>query len=148
MVYHSVLWLNALPAKGGLSDRYSPRAIVVRTEVDFSKHCRLAFGAYAQVHDDPDTTNTLAPRTRGAICMGPTGNFQGTTNFFCLSSKRIIKRRNFTEAPMPEDVVKLVDSLGVGIPKCGAEKRADETEENYEWEEQDDENDANDSFFV
>jgi hypothetical protein len=44
-------------------------------KLDFSKHCKLEFGAYVQAHEDHD--NTMATRTTGAIALRPTGNAQG-----------------------------------------------------------------------
>jgi hypothetical protein len=61
LIYFSVFWLNSFPAQDGISDTLSPRAIVVGSQVDFVKHCKLEFGAYVQAHEDHD--NTMATRT-------------------------------------------------------------------------------------
>ena len=42
--------------------------------LDWNKICKLHFGDYAQVHKDINVTNTLEERTKGAICLGTTGN--------------------------------------------------------------------------
>ena len=81
-VYHAVLWLNAFPAKNGVSGTLSPRAIVARTKLKWSKHCRVPFGTYCKVHDEKDPTNDNIPRTHEAIALGPTGNLQGSYKFF------------------------------------------------------------------
>ena len=49
--------------------------------LDWKKSRKLQFGAYAQVHEDRNVTNTLEERTQGEIHLGPTGNLQGTYNF-------------------------------------------------------------------
>ena len=49
-------------------------------------HCRAPFGSYCETHEDPDITNTLDPRTKWGICMGPTGNLQGSYKFLSLST--------------------------------------------------------------
>jgi hypothetical protein len=46
------------------------------TTLDYNKHCQLPFGAYVETHKENDPTNTMVERTRGAICLGPTANFQ------------------------------------------------------------------------
>ena len=43
------MWLNAFPAKGGVSRIYSPRTILTGTIVSQALHCRLPFGSYAEV---------------------------------------------------------------------------------------------------
>jgi hypothetical protein len=52
---------------------------------------------------------TMASRTQPAICLGPTGNMQGSYRFFSLSTGRVIVRRNFTAFPMPDNIIALVD---------------------------------------
>jgi hypothetical protein len=37
--------------------------------LNFKTVCRIPFGAYAQVHDDQNVTNTMASRTTGAISL-------------------------------------------------------------------------------
>ena len=38
-IYFVVLWLNAFPAKSGISATYSPRELLVRWKLDYKKHC-------------------------------------------------------------------------------------------------------------
>ena len=64
---HVVMFLNALPPKSGLSKTYSPCKIMTGKKLDWKKSCKLHFGAYAQVHEDRNVTNTLEERTQGAI---------------------------------------------------------------------------------
>ena len=78
MVADSTTWLNAFPPKGGVSKIYSPRMIVGGTKIDFNKHCRIEFGQYAQVTEEPDPSNTMNERTTGAIALGCAGNTQGS----------------------------------------------------------------------
>ena len=47
--------------------RLSPRDIIMGEEkLDYKKVCQLPFGAYVQVHDDLDVTNTMESRRTGA----------------------------------------------------------------------------------
>ena len=63
MVYFFILWLIVFPVKNRVSQEFSPRSIVVRTELSWNQHCRINFGDYAKVHGDLDLSNTLTPRT-------------------------------------------------------------------------------------
>jgi len=50
LVYFCVYWLNSFPAKDGISDTLSPRAIVHGTNIDYNKHAKLEYGTYVQSH--------------------------------------------------------------------------------------------------
>jgi hypothetical protein len=106
-----VLWLNAFPPSSGVSNTYSPRTIMTGTTLDYSKHCKLPFGAYVETHEENNPTNNMKERTRAAICLGPTTNFQGSYKFLCLRTGRRITRKQFKELPMPTSVIKAVEAL-------------------------------------
>eukprot|EP00957_Ditylum_brightwellii_P126301 9629561-Ditylum_brightwellii.AAC.1 len=57
-----VTWLNVFPPKLGISKHLSPRAILVGTQLNYDKHCRIPFRAYAQRHEEKSPTNTLKDR--------------------------------------------------------------------------------------
>ena len=78
LVYFSALWLNAFVRKSGCSTEFSPWAIILRTALSYKRHCRAQFGEYCEAHEYPTRTNTMDSRTFPAICLGPTGNKQGT----------------------------------------------------------------------
>jgi hypothetical protein len=61
--------LNFFPAKNGISQYYSPRMILHQQNLDYDKHCQYAFGTYVQAHDEPDPSNTNAPRTLDCIYL-------------------------------------------------------------------------------
>jgi hypothetical protein len=90
LVYYAAFWLNAFHPSSGVSASYSPRMIMTGMALDFAKHCKLPFGAYAEAHAEYPQTNTMAQRTRGVICLGPTGNFQGSYKMMCLKTDRKI----------------------------------------------------------
>jgi hypothetical protein len=46
-----------------------------------------------------------------SICLGPTGNIQGTYNFYSLVSGLILKRRTWTELPVPQSVIARITTL-------------------------------------
>jgi hypothetical protein len=111
LVYYAALWLNAFPPSSGVSAFYSPRNIMTGMALDFAKHCKLPFGAYAEAHEEYPQTNTMAPRTRGVICLGPTGNFQGSYKMMCHQTGRKLTRKQFQELPMPESIIKRTEAI-------------------------------------
>ena len=111
MVNNCALWINIFRAKGGISN-VSPRTLMTEIKLDYSKHCRLPFGSYVQVHDEPSPTNSPTARTIGAITLGPTGNLQGGYKFLNFWRGKKITRRNWIHLPMPIEVIKRVNDIG------------------------------------
>jgi hypothetical protein len=111
LVYFAVFWFNAFPPTSGVSAFYSPRTIMTGTALDYAKHCKLPFGAYAEAHEEYHQTNTMAPRTRGVICLGPTGNFQGSYKMMCHKTGRKLTRKQFQELPMPDSIIKRIEAM-------------------------------------
>ena len=106
------------PAKGGIPN-VSPRTLITGIKLDYSKHCRLPFGSYVQVHDEPSPTNSPTARTFGAITLGLTGNLQGGYKFLNLWTGKKITRQNLTHLPMPSKVIERINKIGLaqGQPK-------------------------------
>ena len=73
-----------------------------------SSHPRLPFGTFASVNKMEGTTgntnNAMVSRTRLGICLGPTGNEQGTYKFLHLRTGNAFKGDVFTGLPMTQDV--------------------------------------------
>jgi hypothetical protein len=109
MVNTSSFWLNSFPSANGVSSVLSPRAIVIGSTVEYSKHCQLEFGAYVQTHEEHD--NSMTACTTGAIALCPTGNAQGGYYFYSLTSGRCLNHRRWTELPMPAEVIACVHTL-------------------------------------
>jgi hypothetical protein len=65
------MWLNNFPVAGGISDRFSPREIILRHSLDAKRHCRAPFGAYCETHKDNTPTNSMKTRGMPSICLGP-----------------------------------------------------------------------------
>ena len=63
-----------------------PRELISRHKLDAKLHCKAPFEADCEVHTDPDITDTMEPRTKWGICLGPTGNMQGTHWLACHPS--------------------------------------------------------------
>jgi hypothetical protein len=81
------------------------------TALDFNKHCQIPFGAYAEVHEDRNITNTMSERTQPAICLGPTANFQGSYKVLSLQTGKRITRKQFKELPVPDSIIKRVEAM-------------------------------------
>ena len=109
MAKNAVFWLNAFPHQKGIGRGKSPRAIITGVGVDYHRHCKYQFGEYVQTHKEHD--NTMAPRTIGALALRPTGNAQGSYQFFSLSTRRILTQNRATTLPMPDDVIEQVHRI-------------------------------------
>jgi hypothetical protein len=81
------------------------------TALDFAKHCKLPFGAYAEAREEYPQTNTMAPQTRGVICIGPTGNFQGSYKMMWHQTEHKLTRKQFQELPMPDSIIKRIEAI-------------------------------------
>ena len=112
MINTLVLWLNAFPPKGGVSEMMSPRMIVIGVPFDYNKHCKWAFGTYGQMAEEPKPSNTQVGWSISAICLGPKGNLQGSYKFLNLWTGKMIMHHVFTPLPMPQEVIDHVNRLG------------------------------------
>ena len=98
-------WLNAFPSKTGASMTYSPCTIMMGTTLDFAKHCKTPFGSYCQVFQENTPLNTMKERTVAAICLGLTGNLQGSCKYFALTTKKKIARPQVIPLPMTDTII-------------------------------------------
>jgi hypothetical protein len=100
------------PPRGGISNTLSPQEIVTGLKPDASKHCKIPFRGYAQVHvESSQGNNAMVSRTVGAISLEPVGSIQGKCKFMSLLTEKIIKGRSFTPLPMPENVIAQVEGM-------------------------------------
>ena len=105
MVKFIVLWINSLPSNGGLSTTISTREIIKITTLYFKRHFKVEFGAYCKTHEDNSPTNTMLVHTNGGIGLGLSNNRQCGYKLLCLSTAGFIKRCNFTDIPIPQEVI-------------------------------------------
>ena len=78
--------VNAVPAAEGISQVFSPREIVTQRKFDFKKDCEALFGSYVEASTDAIVTNDMKSRTHSCISLRPSGNWQGSTKCFDLST--------------------------------------------------------------
>ena len=108
-------------------------------KLNFAKHCKLSFGTYCEVHDEPAPTNTMVTHSTPAIVFGPTGNLQGTNKFFSLAMGKKVKRRVVMPYPMPDSVIKKVKAYAKSTALSGIFDFADRNGILFEWNEEVDE---------
>jgi hypothetical protein len=137
LIYFVVLWINSFSTSNGVSETYAPREIVTGMKLDFTKHCKVEFGAYVEASFDDEITNTLKERTHSCISLGTSGNIQGSIKCLDLETGRVVKRRTFKVLQMPERVIKRVIKMG---KKSRQSRSADTLEflnrhkEKYDWD--------------
>ena len=100
-IYFVTLCINAFLVKSGISETFSPREILLRWRMDVKKHCRVLPLSYCEVHNKPNPSNITVSCTHEGISLGPTGHLQGSVKFYFLNTGRLLKRRAFTEIPIP-----------------------------------------------
>jgi hypothetical protein len=114
MVMHIVKFVNGFPRKGGVK-HFSPGEIVTGRRLHADDLC-LGFGIYCQVAENVEPRNSLAPRTRGAISLGSSGNLSGGQVFLALDTGHTIVRHQWVVLPMPPAVIARVNLLGKAEP--------------------------------
>ena len=106
LVYFIALWRNTIPAwETGILAIYSLREMITGMKMNFKKQCRLDFGKYDEVHNEPTPTNSMKSRTRLCVDLGPTGNLQGTYKFMDINTGMKLKKRSWACIPMPDSVI-------------------------------------------
>jgi hypothetical protein len=115
MVFFVTKLLNFFPVKGGISDQYSPKAIMSGEIINYRQYC-LPFGSYCQVHKEDLPRNSMEPRTQGAISLGPSTNRQGSQKFYTLTTSKVIVQRSWNVIPTNGGEMTRVNLLGADQP--------------------------------
>ncbi len=99
LVYYVYIFLNCKINPLGISKTLSPREIILRRRLDWTRHCcgtagvPLEFGQYVEANLDPNVTNNIVSCTFAAVYLGPTGNIKGTKKVFDLMTGAVKKVR-------------------------------------------------------
>jgi hypothetical protein len=101
LLHFVTMWLNNFPTSNGILADFSPRKIILCHHLSYKRHCQAPFGAYCKTHENNASTNSKCSRALPAICLGPTGNFQGSYHFLNLVTGSLIKRQTFDELLAP-----------------------------------------------
>ena len=111
LLHFLTMWLNNFPTSTGISTNFSPWEVILHNHLTSKRNCRVPFGAYCEMHEDKAPTNTMHSRALPTICLGPTGNFQGSYHVLNLVSGVVIKCRLFNKLPAPQSVIDRVTAL-------------------------------------
>jgi hypothetical protein len=103
--------LNLFPVKEGGSKYYSPHMILNQTNLDYTKHCVVPFGAYVQANHDSTKTSSNVTRTLDAVYLRPAQNQQGGHELMDLNSGQLISRNIVHEIPVTDVVIKAVENM-------------------------------------
>lgn len=93
LLTREVFLLNMFPRKGGVSNIFGTRPLVHGTLPDYRVYCKIPFGAYCEVFDEPHPSNTATSRTTGATTLSYSDNIQGRYYFMSLSTGKRLSRR-------------------------------------------------------
>ena len=81
------------------------------------KWCKLIFGDYVEVHKENTITNSMDPRTRLPICMGPKGNIQGSIKFMLEMEKKNCVKKLYTQYNQKQGLEKYEKQAGQATEK-------------------------------
>ncbi|CAJ1970386.1 unnamed protein product [Cylindrotheca closterium] len=101
---------NYYPAKGGLSQYYSPHLIMHQRMVDASKEFVAEIGAYVHGYGH-DTKNNMAAQTIKGVYMGPTNDIQEGHHIYDLNTKCEARCAKIKVLPMTDQVIKIIEEV-------------------------------------
>jgi hypothetical protein len=133
MIKNADIWLNMFQHAHGISETMSPRTIMTGMRANFATHCCSLFGAYCEVHNENDPSNTMRPRTSQAIALNPTGNLQGSYYFMSLGTGKRISQHCWTELPFTQEVIDRLHAIAL----MEAAYDADVPDFQFDWGEND-----------
>ncbi len=97
----------------GVSATLSPTSIITGKPSPDLNAMQIEFGAYAQVFEDNNPTNTVRVRSLGAIALTPTGNARGDYYFLSLTTGARIARYQWTKLPITDTAIARVKALAL-----------------------------------
>ena len=104
-------FLNAFGSNDAVGNGLSPRNIIDNLPHIDAKDLKYEFGEYVQLHIQQQRTNTMSPRTIGAIVLGPR-NILGRYNFMSLETGQQIDGRVVARLPISTAVIERVEAFG------------------------------------
>jgi hypothetical protein len=110
MVLHIIKFVNGFPPCGGVK-HYSPSEIMTNCCIH-ANNVVVCFGIYCQIAKNVEPQNSLAPRTRGAIFLGYSGNLSGGQMFLALNTNATVIRHQWVVLPMPSSVIDHINFIG------------------------------------
>jgi hypothetical protein len=110
MVLHIIKFVNGFP-RCGVVKHYSPGKIMTKNCWIHANDVVVSFGVYCQIAKNVEPRNSLAPRTRGAISLGNSGNLSGGQMFLALDTNSNVIRHRWVVLPMPSSVIDHVNFI-------------------------------------
>jgi hypothetical protein len=110
MVLHIIKFVNGYPRCGGVK-HYSPSKIMINCCIH-ANNVIVSFGVSSQIAKNVELQNSLAPRTRGAILLGNSGNLSSGQMFLALDTGATMIRHQWVVLPMPSSVIDCVNFIG------------------------------------
>ena len=112
MTVHAVItavkWINQFPSKGGISDTISPSKLLDGIDDPDMSLKRIGFGSYALAY--AGTNNNMEERSVPSIALSQS-NQTGGNFFMSLDTGKRFHSHGWTEAPVDENIIKLVDGF-------------------------------------
>jgi len=103
--------LNYFPAKGGVSEYYSPRMLMKKRNLNYKKDCAIPFGTYVQANRENKPTNDNRARTLDAIYLRPTLDRQAGHEVMNLATGKAITCARVWEIPITPIIIKAVETM-------------------------------------
>ena len=85
--------------------------ILHQQNLDYEKHCKLAFGTYVQGHNEPLHTNTSAARSLDCIYLRYYASKQGGHELLHLQTNQTVVRRMVTPVPMSPAIIHQIHTI-------------------------------------
>ena len=108
---HCAKFLNMFPPNGGVSEYFSPRAILTNKPLDYNNNCTHPFGTYFQANHESNPTNTPAACTLDCIYLDSNNGPEGGFELLHLATNKPITCHTVTEVPVTDTVITLVEQL-------------------------------------
>ena len=96
-----VRMLNYFLVKWVVSAILSPKTRIFDDTLHYKRHLRIKIGHYCQVHEHEEPRNSQLLRTKGAICLVPSGNEEGVFLLMSLKSEKYITKRSWDTTRTP-----------------------------------------------
>jgi len=103
--------LNWFPAKGGLSNTFTPHQFLELPPIDWNKDLKILQGSYCQAFTERTTKNEFKQRTLDTLFLAPMKNKQGGYVMLNLAINKEVTSTRITQVPITDLVVRTVEEL-------------------------------------
>ena len=100
LAYYVCVRINSLPRIGSGVGTSSARELFRGVKLDYNQDMCLSFGDYVQAHRDNAKTNSLEPRSVGAIALCPKDNYSRSWIFMDLMTGKVFSSSKWQSLPI------------------------------------------------